>query len=82
MRSDKGNSTMVMYREEYQREMNKLVNDEETYQKTGRDPTSRLQDLGIKLIRNLVEKEVIDEMEDLLKKLEINQRNVEIFLEM
>ncbi|XP_044582965.1 uncharacterized protein LOC123263984 [Cotesia glomerata] len=63
MRSDKGNSTMVMYREEYQREMNKLVNDEETYQKTGRDPTSRLQDLGIKLIRNLVEKEVIDEME-------------------
>ncbi|XP_044596958.1 putative mediator of RNA polymerase II transcription subunit 26 [Cotesia glomerata] len=39
MRSDIGNSTVVMYREEYQREMNKRVNDEETYQKTGRDPT-------------------------------------------
>lgn len=62
MRSDKGNSTVVMHREEYRREMNKLVNDTKTYRKTGRDPTSRFQDLGNKLIKNLVEKKFIDEL--------------------
>ncbi|XP_062714296.1 uncharacterized protein LOC134291048 [Aedes albopictus] len=40
-RADKGKQVVVITREEYDRKMNELVNDEETYEKVSRDPTMK-----------------------------------------
>lgn len=41
--ADKGNTTLVMNRSEYESSMNKLISDESTYEKTKRDPTNRIE---------------------------------------
>ncbi|XP_046435958.1 uncharacterized protein LOC124187815 [Neodiprion fabricii] len=63
MRSDKGNSTVVMYKEEYLTEMNKLVGDRKTYEKIKGDPTSKLQNISNRLIKKLVDIGILDNIE-------------------
>ncbi|XP_046435222.1 uncharacterized protein LOC124187022 [Neodiprion fabricii] len=63
MRSDKGNSTVVMYKEEYLTEMNKLVGDRKTYEKIKRDPTSKLQNISNRLIKKLVDIGILDNIQ-------------------
>lgn len=41
--ADKGNTTIILDRSEYESSMNKLVNDKDTYIKTKRDPTNRIE---------------------------------------
>lgn len=63
MRSDKGNSTVIMLKEEYIKEMNVMVNDVNTYIKVKVDPTSRFQNAGNILIKKLVEAGKIEALE-------------------
>ncbi|CAG5102975.1 Protein of unknown function [Cotesia congregata] len=42
-RSDKGGSTVVMYREEYVTGMNDMLKDDRTYKKIVKDPTNKFQ---------------------------------------
>ncbi|XP_044585992.1 uncharacterized protein LOC123266029 [Cotesia glomerata] len=65
-RSDKGNATVVMRKQEYLDEMNTMVTDESTYIKTRVDPTSRLQTSANALIKNL-------KIKTLLMRLKVNK---------
>ncbi|GBP38548.1 hypothetical protein EVAR_96150_1 [Eumeta japonica] len=58
-----------MHKNEYQSEIKELVNEKDTHQ-VGSDLKARLQDLGNKLVKNVVEKGIIDvtqELEDTSK---------------
>lgn len=50
--ADKGNTTIIMNRTEYESSMNKLVNDNKTYTKINRDPTGRIEKSVNELIKN------------------------------
>ncbi|XP_057324832.1 uncharacterized protein LOC130667337 [Microplitis mediator] len=57
-RSDKDGNTVIMYEEEYLKEMYKLLEDKDTYLHLNKDPTSKYEkmanDLVAKLKRNLI----------------------------
>ncbi|XP_046626164.1 uncharacterized protein LOC124307959 [Neodiprion virginianus] len=63
-RSDKGNSTVIMFREEYEREMSALISDRTTYLPLHRDPTLTYQKRANNLVAELASSGVIDEAEE------------------
>lgn len=62
-RSDKGNTTVVMYKEEYVREANKLLSDTNIYKILNKDPTRRIQDSINKFLRTLRDSNTITELQ-------------------
>lgn len=62
-KSDKGNKTVVIYKEDYRREMNKLLDDKTTYKTIRNDPTQKLQRMNNKLIMELYKEEYITKYE-------------------
>ncbi|XP_074114118.1 uncharacterized protein LOC141537171 [Cotesia typhae] len=61
MRSDKGGATVVMNRDEYYLAMSEMLSDQTIYKKSKTDPTSKYQMKINKLVKRLVEDEVIDD---------------------
>ncbi|XP_044749314.1 uncharacterized protein LOC123310022 isoform X2 [Coccinella septempunctata] len=60
-KSDKGNTTVVMYREEYTREVNNLLSDNHTYSILNKDPTKKTQDNINKFLITLKDEKMITE---------------------
>ncbi|KAI4476219.1 hypothetical protein M0804_013759 [Polistes exclamans] len=61
MRSDKGNNTVVMKKEEYLNEMHKMLQNKDIYQVLNKDPTSRFEKLANNLITKLRKESIITE---------------------
>ncbi|XP_055527465.1 uncharacterized protein LOC129720078 [Wyeomyia smithii] len=59
--SDKGNRTVIMYTKDYQDKMRTLVEDEQTYRKVPRDPTSGLQQKNNNFATQLLNLKLIDQ---------------------
>lgn len=62
MRSDKGNSTVVMYKEEYLSGMCDLLSDTGIYKPLKSDPTTRFQNQANKIVKDLFSNHYIDEL--------------------
>lgn len=62
-RSDKGGSTVVMYREEYVTGMNDMLKDDRTYKKIVKDPTNKFQLQSNVIVKDLLACKVIDELQ-------------------
>lgn len=60
-KSDKGNSTVFMYKDDYMTAMSELVNDETTYRTLRRDPTSNFQTKNNDLVKDLFNQQMISE---------------------
>ncbi|KAI4476739.1 hypothetical protein M0804_013356 [Polistes exclamans] len=60
-RSDKGNNTVIMEKEEYIKEMNKLLEDRNTYSILNKDPTNRFEKLANNLTIKLQNESIISE---------------------
>lgn len=60
-RSDKGNSTVIMDRDEYLAGMNLLLQDNETYKKLKSDPTNKFQGISNDLVNEMKEGNFISE---------------------
>ncbi|KAI4473823.1 hypothetical protein M0804_015149, partial [Polistes exclamans] len=60
-RSDKGNNTVIMKKEEYIKEMNKLLEDRNTYSILNKDPTNRFEKLANNLTIKLQNESIISE---------------------
>lgn len=58
--ADKGNKTVVMYKEDYKNKMNKLLEDKTTYKTIRADPTQKLQNKNNKIVTDLFKHEYID----------------------
>ncbi|XP_062715754.1 uncharacterized protein LOC134291688 [Aedes albopictus] len=58
--ADKGNRTVIMLREDYDRKMQALVNDTTTYEKLRADPTTRFQNGNNNIIKRLKDLHLID----------------------
>lgn len=58
--ADKGNKTVIMYKEEYNRKMYQLLDDKNTYRQIRIDPTSKLQKMNNVIVNDLFKKEYID----------------------
>lgn len=58
-RSDKGNKTVVMYRNDYNNKMEKLLEDKFTYKKIRIDPTTKLQKVNNNIVNDLFKGEYI-----------------------
>lgn len=61
MRSDKGNSTVIMLKDEYAEGMNKLLSDDLVYKKLRSDPTTKYQNQANNFIKELQRLGHIDE---------------------
>ncbi|KAI4482114.1 hypothetical protein M0804_009133 [Polistes exclamans] len=61
MRSDKGNNTVIMKKEEYLNEMHKILQNKDIYQLLNKDPTSRFEKLANNLIMKLRKESIITE---------------------
>ncbi|KAI4475175.1 hypothetical protein M0804_014468 [Polistes exclamans] len=61
MRSDKGNNTVIMKKEEYLNEMHKMLQNKNIYQLLNKDPTSRFEKLANNLIMKLRKESIIME---------------------
>lgn len=59
--SDKGNTTAIIEKTEYEQKMCTLIDDDETYKKLTKDPTNKYQTENNKLVNMLKEKEFVDE---------------------
>jgi hypothetical protein len=59
--ADKGNSTVIMKIESYRRGMKKMIEDEKTYKKLSRDPTSTFEAAANTEIKILWQKGIIEE---------------------
>nr|CAI5852431.1 unnamed protein product [Callosobruchus analis] len=57
--ADKGNTTVVLYRNEYMQKANQILNDTSTYKKLNVDPTTKIQNKLNTIIDMLVDKEEI-----------------------
>jgi hypothetical protein len=69
LRSDKGNSTVVMYKNEYYDAMTRLLDDVNMYVKLSKDPTNIYQEKANKLIDKLTKKDLLkDEKYRFIKK--------------
>lgn len=62
-KSDKGNKTVVMYREQYKSGMEELLNDKTTYKRIRTDPTCKLQRANNTIITNLFKQNYISKTE-------------------
>ena len=58
--SDKGNKTVVIYRDDYNQKMNQLLDDKKTYKTIRTDPTSKLQTMNQKLVNDLYKQQYIN----------------------
>ncbi|KAI4486124.1 hypothetical protein M0804_006613 [Polistes exclamans] len=61
MRSDTGNNTVIMKKEEYLNEMHKMLQNKDIYQLLNKDPTSRFEKLASNLIMKLRKESIITE---------------------
>lgn len=61
LKADKGNKTVVMYKEDYKNKMQILLDDPKTYNTILRDPTSRHQTTNNNLAKRLKELKLIDQ---------------------
>ncbi|KAI4476634.1 hypothetical protein M0804_013413 [Polistes exclamans] len=61
MRSDKGNHTVIMKKEEYLNEMHKMLQNKDIYQLLNKDPTSKFEKLANNLIMKLRKESIITE---------------------
>lgn len=57
--ADKGNKTVIMYKENYNKKMEELLEDKSTYRKCREDPTPKLEKTNNKLVNELYKKEYI-----------------------
>ncbi|CAD6207985.1 GSCOCG00010260001-RA-CDS, partial [Cotesia congregata] len=60
-RADKGNTTVVMFKDEYDREMRKMLDDRETYKLLNKDPINKWQKVANDLVKELIRLEIGDE---------------------
>lgn len=58
--ADKGNKTVVMYKDDYQRKMKDLLNDKNTYKTMRTDPTTQLMRKNNSIVSILFKKNYID----------------------
>ncbi|XP_062558073.1 uncharacterized protein LOC134222944 [Armigeres subalbatus] len=58
--ADKGNKTVVMKREDYDRKLQHMIDDEDTYRKLNRDPTSTYQKRNNEFAKRLAELKLVD----------------------
>jgi hypothetical protein len=56
--SDKGNKTVAIYKSDYEKKVEELLNDKNTYEKITQDPTKRLLKRRVELIDNLGAKSI------------------------
>ncbi|XP_044754973.1 uncharacterized protein LOC123313928 [Coccinella septempunctata] len=62
-RSDKGNITVIMSRDEYETEVYKMLDDQNVYLKLQKDPTTKIQNNINKIIKILKENQFISDSE-------------------
>ncbi len=63
MRSDKGQQSVVLYKEDYDKGMHKLLNDRSHYKIAEKgDPTQKVSDKNNKFIKKLLDQGIIDKM--------------------
>ncbi|XP_044759051.1 uncharacterized protein LOC123316856 [Coccinella septempunctata] len=62
-RADKGGATVLMYKEEYQSGVEKMLSDENTYERLQSDPTPKIQRHTNKYIKTLKDENYITETE-------------------
>ncbi|XP_062714231.1 uncharacterized protein LOC134291004 [Aedes albopictus] len=60
VRSDKGNKTVIMELDDYDRKMKQLVDDENTYEKLNRDPTGSIESKNNQFVKRLMDLKLID----------------------
>ncbi|KAI4484575.1 hypothetical protein M0804_007141 [Polistes exclamans] len=60
-RSDKGNNTVIMKKDEYLKEMEKLLEDNNTYSLLNKDPTNKFEKMANNLITKLQNESIITE---------------------
>ncbi|KAI4489735.1 hypothetical protein M0804_003917 [Polistes exclamans] len=60
-RSDKGNNTVIMKKDEYLKEMEKLLEDKNTYSLLNKDPTNKFEKMANNLITKLQNELIITE---------------------
>ncbi|XP_062713214.1 uncharacterized protein LOC134290171 [Aedes albopictus] len=58
--ADKGNRTVIMYREEYNQKMRALINDDDTYVEVKRDPTPSIQSKNNSIVRRMKDLQLVD----------------------
>ena len=58
--ADKGNKTVVIYKEDYQTKMNNLLEDKNTYKITRNDPTAKLLKINNNIVNELYKTNQID----------------------
>ncbi|XP_053681982.1 uncharacterized protein LOC128732703 [Sabethes cyaneus] len=59
-KSDKGNKTVLISKDDYQTKMMQLLDSQQTYQKISRDPTSRYQQKNNNIVQRLLNLKLID----------------------
>ncbi|XP_055714379.1 uncharacterized protein LOC129808618 [Phlebotomus papatasi] len=59
-RSDKGNKTVLMWKEDYEVKMGNIVADEGTYKRIARDPTITTENMNNTLVKKMHDKKYID----------------------
>lgn len=62
-KSDKGNKTVLLKKDDYVGKMNELLDDRRTYETLNNDPTVKFQNKNNKLVKKLFEQGYIDERE-------------------
>lgn len=58
--ADKGNRTVIMYREEYNQKMRALINDDDTYVEVKRDPSPSIQLKNNSIVRRMKDLQLVD----------------------
>ncbi|XP_061389122.1 uncharacterized protein LOC133324293 [Musca vetustissima] len=61
--ADKGNKTVVMYKEQYRYKLNNLLDDKTTYKPIREDPTEKLQRMNNNLVNDLHKNKLISKWE-------------------
>nr|XP_021206294.2 uncharacterized protein LOC110385892 [Bombyx mori] len=62
-RADKGNTTVIMLKTEYETEMRKMLNDKVTYKLLKKDPTNKWQKVANGLVNKLVVAKIVEEQQ-------------------
>lgn len=63
LNADKGKSTVLMYKDEYHKKVDELLNDRTTYKELDRDPTNKLQQKNNIFINQIRKLEIITQRE-------------------
>ena len=61
LKADKGNATVLMKKNEYKNKILQLLEDETTYKKRDKDPTSTIEAKSNKYVKTMFEKKYINE---------------------